>query len=513
MLLVLVFSGCLNQGSIVSVSQKTRKKTRKKGKKRAEYSHKQAALHTPAAPARRHRGYKLIVPVCAAACIAGTLILLNVFSPSPTTPSETEHATENVSPSLSLPPVTHFKNSPTDSADALKKECLDLASSLLQQFPKDIEPMILLGSVYRRFGNSTKAEECWKQALAQNPRHAEIHSNLGWIALEKGDYQTAIGHWEKAVDLNPDIADVYIDLAKAFMGLGRIDDAIRALKNEIARTPHSTMSHFLLGQQYLQQKHYKQAVECYRKTIALDPAQTNAYYGLATAYRHLRDMKKAAESLEKFKVLKQQDMEELKRQDKAFRDFTLVKEDAARNHADAAQIYFQNELPQHAESHLKRACALDPKAVRCRFALAEHYRSTHRLNEAVPLYSEVLAIQPGNTHCGLVLGTIHLQRKQYNEAERIFLTVIRHQPKQAEGYKQLAFTYLQSGRKPAEAFRLARKAVQYAPTAVNYDLLGWAAFANRKVSESLAALKEAMRLDPRNPKYKHRYAQVLKTAR
>ena len=100
----------------------------------------------------------------------------------------------------------------------------------------------------------------------------------------------------------------------------------------------------------------------------------------------------------------------------------------------------------------------------------------------------------------------------FDLTEELLGRVLSLKPDNAHGHRQLALTYLFSNKKPADALHHAELAVKLAPTAVNYDVLGWAAYKNGNFTQALTSLKHAMKLDPKNTGYKARYKKIFNVA-
>ena len=92
---------------------------------------------------------------------------------------------------------------------ALRKEAIDIAIQLTNEFPNNPDSILLLGRVYRNQGNSTMAEKNLKECLKLNPNHAEAYNNIGWIAFQKAEYQKAIDLWYRVLEINPRLQGVY----------------------------------------------------------------------------------------------------------------------------------------------------------------------------------------------------------------------------------------------------------------------------------------------------------------
>jgi superkiller protein 3 len=395
------------------------------------------------------------------------------------------------------------------TADELKAEGLRVARQLIQDFPGTADPVLLMGQVFYRNGDSSEAITCWEEGLNLAPNRADVYDGMAWIALRKGDYETAISHWRKALKIQPNMASAYTNLGKSLMALGKVDEAVEALEKGIGIAPRSPLSQFLLGQGYLQLGKPDKAKEAYERAIALDPDHTNAYYGLARALTSLGERERAKECTETFRRLKAKDMENLKDRNAARDDLLTMRSSLSLTHEDAAQVYRKHGEVQQAESHLRRAVFLDPAAGSSRLNLASLYESMSRIPEAIREYEAFRKIEPANPMGFLALASLHSRSGRFVDAERMLKQLLEIDPNSALANRDLARLYLKFNKRIAEAKALAVRAVEIDPIAANYDVLGWAYYANGDMAESLSAARLAMELDPDDPSYKRRYEQIL----
>jgi len=411
---------------------------------------------------------------------------------------------------------------PQQEAAALKKEEIELAERIMKEFPTSEDPIVLMGNVQTRHGNTAGGIELWKKVLQSNPRRADVYNGMGWTAMAKGQYEEAIGHWRKAVEIDPQMPGVHNATARALTALGRQTEAIEELKKEIKISPRSSFSYFLLGQQYLQQKDYEKAGKSYEKAIELEPNNTSAHYGLFTVYTRLNQPDKAQQHLANFKKLKAEDMKVLKDRNDAYNDLLEVRKGAAETFVFAGQIYLEqgnqkirnpkSEIRnlKQAEELLKRATTLDPNNTAPLIRLASMYQTSNRIPEALEIFKKVSEIEPDNLSCFLNIGLLYSQLKRTVDAEEAFRKVISLAPKSSDGYRELALLYLKMGIELQQARQLAEKAVELEPIAVNYMVLSRACDKNGDTPGALSAIKRAVELEPNNPIYQQIYQALQK---
>jgi tetratricopeptide (TPR) repeat protein len=403
-------------------------------------------------------------------------------------------------------------------AAAIKKEELELAARLMKEFPDSEEPLVLMGNILIRHGNSAEGILLWEKVLQTNPRRPDVYDGMGWIALAKGEYQEAISWWRKALGVNPKMPGVRSGIARALMALGNASDAVKELEEEVKISPRSGFSFFLLGQQYLEQKNYEKARKNYEAAIAVEPNNTRAYYGLYTVYTRLNQPQLAQKYLASFKKLKQEDMNVLKDRNDAYNDLINVKNGAVKTYIAAAQIYAEQARQssdrqkklQEAEGLFKKAATIDPNSTEPLMQLAQLYRATARVSEALEMYKKIAVIEPKNPVSFLNMGLLYGQTKQITEAQDCFVKVIKLAPESSDGFRELAQLYLRGGMRLQDARKLAEKAVELEPIAINYMVLSRACDKNGDIAGAISAIKKAVDLEPNIQLYRQIYEALQK---
>lgn len=391
---------------------------------------------------------------------------------------------------------------------ALKKEELELVERLMRDFPDNVNPVVLMGNIWERHGDATKAVEFFKEVLEVDPNRPGIYTSIGWFAMHKGQYEEAIGYWRKALEIDPKTPGLHNSIAVALMGLGEQDEAIEELNEDIHISPQSSSSYFLLGQLYLQRREFEKAKGNYEKAIAIQPDYTNAYYGLFTVCRRLKLKARASEYMATFRKLKVEDMKILKDRNDALEDLAQMRKGAAQTYLNASRVYQAGGNLQETKGLLGRAVELDPNNTVCLGRLASLYAMNNQASEAIRLYERISEIEPENPICHLNIGHLWARLKRTAKAEESFRKVIKLAPELSAGYRELAQLYLQTARALPEARRLAEKAVTLEAAAINYFVLGWACDGNGDSANALKAIQRAIQLEPGNPRYKTIYEHI-----
>ncbi len=405
------------------------------------------------------------------------------------------------------PPLRKLPRTEQEIA-ALKREELELAEKLRRDSFDNENSLMVMGNALNRHGNAVEALGFYERVLKMNPRRADVYAVMGRFLLNEGKLEEAIGHWRKALDIQPQSPGVHSNIGHALMMLGRHDEAIEALEQETRIAPDSSLAHFLLGQTHLMREEYEKAKENYEAAVKIDPAYANAYYGLATISTRLGNSDKAKEYSEKFKKLKAEAREDLKDRKVLYDDIDQTRKNTALTYIEAAQVYRDAGKLDKAQELLRRAIGLDPGNIACLLQMASLHQNNGRLSEALQVHKKIAEIEPENAICHFKIGILSARLNRLDEAEQAFRKVIALAPQQSSGYRELALLHLKKGEKLRQAVQLAQKAVALEATAVNYFVLSWACFRNGDHAKALAAIKQAIELEPGNPQYLQLYELI-----
>lgn len=182
----------------------------------------------------------------------------------------------------------------------------------------------LMGSIYSRRGETDKAIEAYRKAIAVDTDTALLHSKLAveYLKIKPEDTTEAIAELKKAIELdpqaiephlilaliysykeddasanqefesalinaqklNPDNPAVPKGLAEIYIQQGRLDEAINAYKTALALAPQDEETHFYLGTIYYSQKRLIEAIAAFKTAIKIKPDYAEALNSLAYLY-------------------------------------------------------------------------------------------------------------------------------------------------------------------------------------------------------------------------------------
>jgi Flp pilus assembly protein TadD len=157
------------------------------------------------------------------------------------------------------------------------KSSIDLWNYAIEREPQEA-PIAYnnRGLAFMNLGETDRAAEDYRRAIAMDPGVAEPYYNLGKIYEKKGLYDEAIGEYKKAVSLKPDFADAYFDLGVAYALKGMREEAIMNYKAAVNLRPDFARAHYNLGVIYLGQNLANEAAGEFEAALRSDPSMDEA---------------------------------------------------------------------------------------------------------------------------------------------------------------------------------------------------------------------------------------------
>jgi Flp pilus assembly protein TadD len=146
--------------------------------------------------------------------------------------------------------------------------------SLVRLNPNSVLAHNNLGSVYLGFGEETRAEKEFREALRLQPGHAGALNNLGILAQHRGDLAEARRLYRQALAARPDQAEVWNNLGALYEAEGDLAHAAAAY-GEAVRL-HPTAPRFLanLAGVLAAQGRRGEAASLFEQAVKLDPTVT-----------------------------------------------------------------------------------------------------------------------------------------------------------------------------------------------------------------------------------------------
>jgi Flp pilus assembly protein TadD len=362
-------------------------------------------------------------------------------------------------------------------------------------------------------GRFAQAEDELSRAVEGEPGKWNLWYDLGVVRIHLGEIDTAIQAFERAHRLAPQIAPPDFGLGLAYMKRGDGESALHAYSNGLARDPNDSAA--ILNYAFLltQKGDFNDAVKPLKKLKSLQPGNVPARVALIEAYLKAGMRSAGEEEVSQFLSAHIATMQEelslarLLLTDReggeaavVLRDATATWPEASEPHEELGMLLMQEAQFEPAVRELGRASQLDPNSAECALGLGE---ALLRWRHDPVALKYLLAVKSKFGKLPLYqfeLGLAYFYLTRFPEAEQVFESLARSQPKSSRVQFFLGATYQAMGNLD-QAQACYRKAIALKPDEASYYVT--LATLLKKVnpgelSEPVRLIQKALSLNPGN---------------
>lgn len=148
----------------------------------------------------------------------------------------------------------------------------------------DIDAWTNLGWLLSELGQSERAREAFRRALALNSDYGRAHAGLAGLYAGAGsDHDKAIDEYRLALATEPDNPAYLYDMGWVYYRQGKTDDALEILTKASHLSPDDPAGRTKIGWVRLRRNENRAAIEEFERALQLQPSYTFARFGLARA--------------------------------------------------------------------------------------------------------------------------------------------------------------------------------------------------------------------------------------
>ena len=465
--------------------------------------------HSPVASSRllRRRITVVIVGVGLAAvlCMARSI---HVRRPSQDAPAAGGSAAWDAGePPVDAAAVLRLPGALPGTVEQLNSEVLAIARLLVASLPERPESHAQAAYAHLQLGQEREALRCWQDALARDGNFADAHLGIGVLLEEQGDNEQAIASYRRAIALNPSLNEAYRELTEVLLRAGKAEEALPVAQEGVQRFATVADYHFWLGQVHLELGDFAAARQAHLEAVRLNPESALPYFPLARACARLGKHDEAARYRDQFAKLKAAELAADGNRNKSYDDLATQKQRVVKRHVLAGSLHLQFGDLRLAEAHWVRAAAIDPTDVATRKALVSLYQNQTRPAAELQYLAELIRLEPEQVEHALRSGRLRIELQAWAQAEAELKTLVERQPQSPDAHLLLAEMYLKTGATEAAA-KHADQAASLAPSSPGLLLLAAIRDQGGDRSGALAALEQAMSLDPENAALRRMYEQL-----
>ncbi|MFQ6673476.1 MAG: tetratricopeptide repeat protein [Fidelibacterota bacterium] len=169
-------------------------------------------------------------------------------------------------------------------------QAFETAKKIMPEEPKTYRNLVFS---YLHSGQSELLQSTLDEALAKNPKDADLLVTAAKVFKDRGDYDQAVEFLEKAIRIAPGNSMALRFLAEIYYDQGDKEGAIFAYKKAIREDPENVDLYFNLGVLYLQIGDYDFAEDQFQKVLTLNPDDKEAAMGIGEAYERMEQWEDA----------------------------------------------------------------------------------------------------------------------------------------------------------------------------------------------------------------------------
>jgi Flp pilus assembly protein TadD/ADP-heptose:LPS heptosyltransferase/glycosyltransferase involved in cell wall biosynthesis len=353
-------------------------------------------------------------------------------------------------------------------------EAEQLYRQILRQQPKQPDALHWLGVIVYQSGRVEEGFACLQQAIALQPRDANIHNSLG-VALMQSNLEQAAVHFRQAIALQPNHFFAHSNLATVLLNQGNLEAAINQLQQVVVLRPNDADAHNNLGIGLHQQGRLEEAALHYHKAVSLHPDHITALTNLGNLLRSQGNLDEAMRNLRSA--------------------FTLNPNEASVHNGLGLGYLEQGNLVM-AVAHLQQAVAFKPNDADAHYNLGLALKAQGKLEAAVTSYEQAIALNPGHILALTSLGDLLREQDRFDEAIAYLRQAIALSPGNSAICTTLGLTLHEQGNEAAAATYL-RQVVELNPNdAQAHSNLAAVLWTWGKVEEAIASYRTAIQLQP-----------------
>ena len=402
---------------------------------------------------------------------------------------------------------------------------LEEAAAVLQQGLKirsDVpEYLLFLGNVLERLGKPEEAVAVYRDGLANGPE-PRLHRALAAALVQVGEGREAIPLLERLEDVFPQDESLRLDLARAYRQARRLDESRRILSALVETQPENLEAAFELATLLAEMGEREQAAQRFQQLVDLERADAKAFRPLFLTnlslirleqHRFDEGVRLAEEAL-RFEPANRELRRRLMQAYRAAgrlqpaldlgRELWQETPDDPQAAATYAQVLAATGRLEEAVSLLEALRSGEMKETSQQeflcLILSQLFLEAGRYDEAEEVIEDGLTTVPGSRRLHFQLGAVLERRQDFEEAERVFRTLLENDPDAHDVLNYLGYMLADRGVRLDEAVGYLERAVSLDPYNGAYqDSLGWAYFQQSELEKAEQHLLSAARLELNDP--------------
>eukprot|EP01121_Diplochlamys_sp_Union-15-3_P010423 TRINITY_DN2920_c0_g1_i1.p1 TRINITY_DN2920_c0_g1~~TRINITY_DN2920_c0_g1_i1.p1 ORF type:complete len:398 (+),score=59.94 TRINITY_DN2920_c0_g1_i1:184-1377(+) len=172
--------------------------------------------------------------------------------------------------------------------------CLECFVSVLDKPPRPLlreDLWLHIGHVYELSKKFEKAKEAYEKVLKENPNHARVLQQLGWLYhhhkhenLRMDDQEIAVSYLMRSIEADTSDGQTWYLLGRCYMKQRQYKKAYDAYQQAVYRDSKNPTVWCSIGVLFFRINQCRDALDAYKTAIKLNPFLSEVWFDLGTLY-------------------------------------------------------------------------------------------------------------------------------------------------------------------------------------------------------------------------------------
>ncbi|KAF9132804.1 glucose repression mediator protein [Mortierella sp. 14UC] len=145
-----------------------------------------------------------------------------------------------------------------------------------------------IGHVHEQQKDYTAAKDAYERVLAENPNHAKVLQQLGWLYHQQNaafvNQDQAISFLTRSIEADNSDAQSWYLMGRCYMAQQKYNKAYEAYQQAVYRDSKNPTFWCSIGLLYFQINQYRDALDAYSKAIRINPNISEVWFDLGALY-------------------------------------------------------------------------------------------------------------------------------------------------------------------------------------------------------------------------------------
>lgn len=310
------------------------------------------------------------------------------------------------------------------------------------QQPANLQQALTLATEYQTSGRLPEAQQLLQKILQQHPAQAHALHLMAVVKHQSGDSAAALSSIAKAIQQAPDNALFLANAAEMHRLQGDLENAVNRAEQAIERDPNLAIAHSNLGIAYYDLEDFERAESCQLRALELQPGFLAAINNLGSIYREYKNKSAAIDTFRRVLSIQANHLEALnnlgavltedEQYDEALQHLAKalqINPNYADAHCNIGQAFIGQEEYAKAELAYNNALLLRPDYPEAKLGIARVLQEKNLIPQAIAIINTVITKHPDKAPAFSLLGVLHTESGNYQQAENAFLKALSIDPK------------------------------------------------------------------------------------